>query len=89
MIQPRTDKGLRSKVGHIGCKRCSSTWPFNKNAGKFFIKGFCLFHQLKPEKTCKPSRQKCHSPEIAKSEKCPDEAMSPDEAKGVVGEEGR
>ena len=60
-------------------------WFLDEKLDLKFI--FFINQDLRPQKTCKPSRQKCNSPEIAESEKCPDEAMSPDEAKGVVGEE--
>ena len=61
---------------------------------KFFSewKAWCevnLFRQLRPEKTCKPSRQKSNSPEIGELKKCSDKAVTPDEAKSVVWEEGR
>ena len=48
-----------------------------------------LLHQSRPEKACKPARQKCNSPKVAESEKGPNEAVSPDETKSVVREEGR
>ena len=95
MVQAGADKCLRGKVGHVGCKSCSPTFPLDKNAEKscslnekLDLRLIC-FGQLKPEKTCKPSRQKSNSPEIGELEKCADKAVAPDEAKGVVWEEGR
>ena len=82
MVQPRGDKRLRSKVGHISGKRCTSTFPFNKNTEKFGflydqvdLRFICCINQDLRKLASQPGRsatvQKLLKVRRARTKQCP------------------